>query len=328
MRLEHLLGRRRPGAIVAPCPSDYEGLTSLKNEKTLLVNLWQLLVKETRFCKKKLSSGEQECLSPAEEKEAAAWIRKSWRKDDKLWTKWDAEFFARTLPEIAKTGDDALDGLLEKVPRVKRPKPDICIGFDGEAFSQKLEAKGADGTIGEAANQCCRGGAAMAKNCRDFYYKATNAWLSVIPSQNSSSQPAQQPQPANLTVEYPRPDMRSFAFSVALSPEIAILFVHWAEETGLNPKTKQETEVWHQTKLRTYKHDSQVDIGLLRCNIDNILDWGIATRKRKIEAQCEKYLAHIVGLTTAEKTTAGKRARDALEAATIKRQKTVHEEAL
>lgn len=53
---------------------------STKNGKTFLINVWQLLVNETRFCKK-LPSGEDEVLSLAEEDEA---VERSWRKDDKL----------------------------------------------------------------------------------------------------------------------------------------------------------------------------------------------------------------------------------------------------
>ncbi|KAL8899313.1 MAG: hypothetical protein Q9207_006261 [Kuettlingeria erythrocarpa] len=315
---------------------------STKNEKTLLINLWQLLVKKTRFCKMKLPSGEEEILSPEEELEAAKWIEKAWRVDDKLWTKWDAEFFSHTLPEIATTGDLALDQLLALVPRVGKPVPDICIGFDGKAFSEKvlavlqefgckltaeqwisffaLDAKGADGPIGVAANQCCRSGAAMAKGYRDFF-KAINAYLSTSSSQGSESPPAQSAQPQlqqqqSTNIKYPRPDMNSFAFSAALDPELVILYVHWAEETG------ERTEVWQQTRLRSYKLDDTDDLELLRRNIDNILDWGIASRKRKIETLCEMYLEQYSRLNAGQKASASKRAKEAVESSTIKRHAT------
>ncbi|KAL8726006.1 MAG: hypothetical protein Q9166_006991 [cf. Caloplaca sp. 2 TL-2023] len=305
---------------------------STQNEKTMLVNLWQLLVNKTRFSKKIKANGEQEVLTLAEEEEAAVWIEKAWLKDDYLFAKWDAEFFANTIPEIATTGDAAEDLLLEEVPRVAKPKPDIAMGFLKQAFSSRVlevlekfdckltngqfisffevEAKGADKPIAEAENQCCRGGAAMVKNCRDFY-KASKAYLN--PAQGASSD------------TYPRPDLTSIAFSLALTPQFAIMFVHWAEETNKDAKTHKETEVWQQTQLRSYRLDVLDDIKQLHFNIDNILEWGCGTRRQKIVERCEKVAEHIIRLSSAEKRTADKAVKDALESPAVKRQKSKHE---
>lgn len=149
-------------------------------------------VKQTRFCEKNLPLGEEETPSPDKEIEAAHCIQKTWQRDDRLRTSWDAEFFADTLPEIATPGDPSLDQLLAKVPRVAKPAPDVCI----RAFSERvlavlqefkckliaaqwvsffaLDAQGADGPIAVAVNQCCRRGAATVKNCRAFF-EATKA---------------------------------------------------------------------------------------------------------------------------------------------------------
>lgn len=323
---------------------------STKNEKTLLINLWQLLINETRFRKKILDSGEQEALTPAEKVEAADWIKKAWVADDSLWTKWDAEFFVNTIPEISTWGDPTLDALLAAVPRIAKPKPDIGVGFDERAFSETVrlvldkfsikltakqyltffavEAKGADGTMGEAENQCCRGGAAMVKACRDFL-KATNTYLKPPVSQGKSKTPPPSPTkpsqppvlPTSTTIKYPRPDTASFAFSLALTPDLAKLFVHWAEVTDGDPDTHQEAEVWQQTELRQYLlHDVEY-IRLLRFNIDNIQDWGCRIRKRNIETQSERYANYMATLDSAGKKTASKAAKEALENRIIKRQK-------
>ncbi|KAI4269410.1 MAG: hypothetical protein LQ337_007303 [Flavoplaca oasis] len=298
-----------------------------KNEKTLLVNLWKLLVDETRFFFK----GENHVLSPAEAEDAALWIRKAWTKDDNLWTKWDADFNQQAVPDISTTQDEALDTLLAGVPRVAKPVPDLCIGFDKKAFQDKvievldkfgctltaaqyisfllLEAKGADGTPGEATNQCCRGGAAMVKLCRDFI-KTINAWFHESPQSTIGE------------AEYPSPDMDSFAFSIALHPQMAVIYIHWAEVTGVDPKTNYETEVWQQSKLRTYLLDVPDDIQLLRQNIDNIQDWGIKTRKRKIEKLCTDYVERNHKLSAKQRASASKRAKEAIESPLIKRQKT------
>ncbi|KAI4181542.1 MAG: hypothetical protein LQ348_005004 [Seirophora lacunosa] len=321
---------------------------STKNEKTLLVNVWQLLVKKTRFCKKKLASGEEEILSPEEEIGASRWIERTWRAEDKLWTKWDATFMSDSLPEIAETETPGLDQLLKDVPRVAKPVPDICIGFDKAAFPEELmavlqrfrftvtkdqwisifalDAKGADEPIAVATNQCCRSGAAMVKRCRDFF-KATNAWLSVPPSQdqgvNHAAQPTRPIRPAKsshaqqgaVRVTYPRPDMQSFAFSAALNPEQVILYVHWAEETG------PDTEVWQQTRLRDYSlHDADA-VQLLHCHIDNILDWGVATRKRRVEAQCERFTKHYAMLDDGQRAAASENVKEAIEPHPIERKR-------
>ncbi|KAL8932079.1 MAG: hypothetical protein Q9216_006971 [Gyalolechia sp. 2 TL-2023] len=325
---------------------------STKNEKTLLINLWGLLVNKKRFAKKILASGEEPILTPDEEAEAAEWIRKAWIKDDRMWTKWDAEFFTNTLPEISTSGDAVLDALLEGVPRVSRPVPDICIGFDGSAFSDRVlavleefgckltaeqylsffevEAKGADGTMEEAENQCARGGAAMAKSVRGFF-TATNAYIDNASqkAQPSCSSSSTQSQPHLSTKaaqsEHPDsnsgPDTTSFAFSLALTPQFATMFVHWAEVTAQDPKTHHQSEIWQQTELRQYFLHDVEHLKLLHTNIDNILDWGCGKRKRMIEAQCEKYAIHMAGLDTAGRKAASKAAKDALENPLIKRQK-------
>ncbi|KAL8985764.1 MAG: hypothetical protein Q9205_000619 [Flavoplaca limonia] len=298
-----------------------------KNEKTLLVNLWQLLVNETRS----FFQGEERVLSSAEAEEASLWIQKAWREDDNLWTKWDADFNQQAVPDISTTGDEALNTLLAGVPRVAKPVPDLCIGFDEKAFEDKvvevldkfgctltaaqyisfllLEAKGADGTPGEATNQCCRGGAAMVKLCRDFI-KSMNAWSSDSPKSTIGE------------ANYPSPDMDSFAFSMALHPQMAVMYVHWAEVTGVDPKTQYETEVWQQSKLRAYLLDSPDHIQLVRQNIDNVQDWGIRTRKRKIEKLCTDFIELNHKMSTTQRASATKRAREALESPLIKRQKT------
>ncbi|KAL9034439.1 MAG: hypothetical protein Q9180_005408 [Flavoplaca navasiana] len=262
---------------------------STVNEKTMLVNLWQLLVNKTRFVKKVRDDGTQEMLTAEEEEAAARWIEKAWRKDSHLVGKYDADFRADTIPEISKSGDPVLDTLLEQVPRVDKPKPDIAMGFDKKAFSRPvleileqyarsvtssqfvtffaIEAKGPDGTFGMAITQCCRVGSAMSKHSLDFW-KATDRFLEVEP-------------PAHATT-YPKPNKKSISFTLALTPELAKMNVHWAEETGPMAQT------WHQAELRTYRMDVLDDIRQLRLNLDNIFDWGCGSRMKKITEQAER----------------------------------------
>lgn len=295
---------------------------STVNEKTMLVNLWQLLVNKTRFIKKVRDNGTQEMLTPEEEEAAARWIERAWRKDDHLIGKYDADFRADTIPEISKSGDPVLDSLLEQVPRVDKPKPDIAIGFDKKAFSRPVleilekyarsvtssqfltffatEAKGHDGTIGMATNQCCRVGSTMCKNSFD-YWKATDEFLKVQ-------------QPAQATT-YPLPNKKSMSFTLALTPELAKMYVHWAEETG------PEAQTWHQAEIRTYRMNMLDDIRALRLNLDNIFDWGCGLRLKKITEQAEKVAAMRATMNSPQKKAKDKAVKDVLESPSVKRPK-------
>ncbi|KAL8833945.1 MAG: hypothetical protein Q9176_007742 [Flavoplaca citrina] len=283
---------------------------STVNEMTMLVNLWQLLVNKTRFVKKVRDDGTQEMLTAEEEEADARWIEKAWRKDSHLVAKYDADFRADTIPEISKSGDQVLDTLLEQVPRVDKPKPDIAMGFDKKAFSRPVleileqyapsvtssqfvtffatEAKGPDGTIGMAMNQCCRVGSAMSKHSRDFW-KATDKFLEVE-------------RPAHATT-YPKANKKSISFTLALTPDLAKMNVHWAEETGPTAQT------WHQAELRTYRMDVLDDIRQLRLNLDNIFDWGCGSRMKKITEQAERVAAKRATMNSPQKRPGTRRSR-------------------
>ena len=295
---------------------------STVNEKTMLVNLWQLLVNKSRFVKKVRDDGTQEMLTAEEEEAATRWIEKAWRKDSHLVGKYDADFRADTIPEISKSGDPVLDTLLEQVPRVDKPKPDIAMGFDKKAFSRPVleileqyapsvtssqfvtffatEAKGPDGTVGMAMTQCCRVGSAMSKQSLDFW-KATDEFLEVE-------------RPAHATT-YPKPNKKSMSFTLALTPDLAKMNVHWAEETGPTAQT------WHQAELRTYRMDMLDDIRQLRLNLDNILDWGCGSRLKKITEQAERVAAKRATMNSPQKKARDKAVKELLESPSVKRPK-------
>ena len=292
------------------------------NEKTMIVNLWQLLMNKTRFVKRVRDDGSQENLTAEEEAAAANWIETAWRQDSHLIGKWDADFHADTIPEISKTGEDILDSLLEQVPRVDKPKPDIAIGFHEKAFTrpvreifekyarsvtsdqfltfQATEGKGPDGTIEEARNQCCRVGSAMSKNSHDFW-KATDEFLNG-------------PQSAQAT-SYPNPNAKSISFTLAVTPALAKMYVHWAEETG------HVTQTWHQSEIRTYRMNVLGDIRELRFNLNNIWDWGYNSKLRKMTEQANKVAVMRATMSSPQKTAKDKAVKDLLESPSIKRPK-------
>ncbi|KAI4119013.1 MAG: hypothetical protein LQ345_001018 [Seirophora villosa] len=292
------------------------------NEKTMLVNLWQLLVNKTRFVKKVREDGSQEQLTAEEEEAAAEWIERAWRKDDHLIGKYDADFRAETIPEISKSGDPVLDTLLEQVPRVDKPKPDIAMGFHKKRFSRRVleilekyaptltsgqymtlhatEAKAVDGTMGMALTQCSRVGSAMSMNFLNFWNATEEFLKDQVPAQAST---------------YPKPNKKSMSFTLALTPDMAKMNVHWAMETGPGAQT------WHQTELRTYRMDVLEDIRELRRNLDNIFDWGCGPNMKKIVEQAERVAARRAQMSSPQRKVKDKEVKDLLESPSIKRRK-------
>lgn len=82
---------------------------------------------------------------------------------------------------------------------------------------------------------------------------------------------------------YPKADMDSFTFSLAIDPDRANLFVHWAKETA------PQTTIWHMNRLEPYDFRLPNDYRRLHHDLDNILDWGVGERLQGIKGQ----LCHI-----------------------------------
>ena len=90
-----------------------------------------------------------------------------------------------------------------------------------------------------------------------------------------------------IPIERYRSDTKSFAFSLALDPLFATMFVHWAEEAF----SKEGTVItinWHATPVASYilrYVEPWID---LHRDIDNVLDWGTLTRKQELKDLCKK----------------------------------------
>lgn len=283
------------------------GEYATRDELTFLVNLWAILLNETRQLREESAS----LMTGAEEQDAINWIKRAW-KEDGVDANWSSPFPANSIPPISPTNDVLLDKLLALSPKVKYPKPDLTYGISKKAFSELeqavnalyscsltnglwheffvVEGKSAGKPIEEAENQCCRAGSALVFNRRKFNLAAISPGKSHSPQKNQTQQQPspnsnnRNPSEASLVQpsSYPRPDMLSFAFSLAVAPLMAIMSVHWAEERSL------DTVVWHMTDLATYSLRKLEDYTVLRHDIDNVLDWGCGKRKRDIEETCKK----------------------------------------
>lgn len=280
-----------------------------RDELTFLVNLWAILLDETRQVRKE-SDGP---MTAAEEQDAINWIVRAWKMDN-IDANWSSPFPTNSIPPISPTGDKLLDKLLESARRVKNPKPDLTYGITKQGFAEReqevnehcsssltnglyhefflVEAKSAGKPIEEAENQCCRAGSALVHNRRKFNAVAVRPIKSRPPPNQETQQltpdPSNDPgnpSEASFSVQpsvYPRPDMSSFVFSLAVAPITAIMSVHWAEEKS------EQTTVWHMTDLETYSLRRPDDYIMLRRDTDNVLDWGCGKRKREIQDTCEE----------------------------------------
>ncbi|KAL9104812.1 MAG: hypothetical protein Q9163_000260 [Psora crenata] len=212
------------------------------------------------------------------------WIVAAWKKDH-LRQRWQIDFIKEEVPQPV-TDNIYWNKILRQFPRVKTPRPDISWGNYYTAFTLYqthvlinnrlnlvgnniynvffiLEAKCMNSGISEAENQCLRSGATMVSNFRKF-----NAAASDHPNGPSSSM-------LSTPIQYPKVDVDSFAFSLAVAPDKAHMFVHWCLEVG--PSYVH----WHAHRLAEYSFYRLDEITQLHHDIDNVLDWGVGPRKRK-----------------------------------------------
>ena len=231
-----------------------------RNEDTFLRKFWSKLIKEERD----VQDTEVTDLNPA------AWEKKTWDVSN-LDDNWNREFRKGSIPEVDVTDDSTLK-LLNSCERVKNPKPDVAYGLDNDAFTDTeiainrlnlpiadispgiwypgliVEGKTA-GIIQLVECQCARGGAALVNATRELIHKS------------------------GASVYSPGADLQSQVFSIALVPDYAKLFVHWAEVT------KDQTTKFHMHRLRSYALEEDDQLARLRHDINNVLDW--ITLKRK-----------------------------------------------
>ena len=218
------------------------------------------------------------------------WIQTAWDKDH-LRCNWQSDFRRQAVPRLEAEDNENLIRLLKRYPRIQTPRPDLTYGLKRTAFTKEervindaypltseltnrlyhaffiVECK-TSGTLEEAENQCCRGGATMVNARRQFndhIRSSSSSSSSHIASHNSS--------------DGSYADLNSCAFSLALTPSIAHLYIHWAE-------IRLDKEVfYHMTLMDTYSmmKPSGKDIQSLRHDINNVLNWGILQRKNTIQ---------------------------------------------
>ena len=194
-------------------------------------------------------------------------------------------FQKHCIPQIL-TPNALIKKVLDANARIKDPKPNITFGFSSRLFSKEqlktnrayykqtaicpgdlwhpfclVEAK-MRGTVEEAEYQCVRGGAALVNAGQQLQY------LSGVDAPSAA------------------PDTQTATFSLAVNPSIVVLHVHWAEI--VNGETR-----FHMHHVHSYALKNK-GVGLqLRHDLDNILDWGVLTRKRQVDEMLDKITTRV-----------------------------------
>ena len=280
------------------------------NELTFLVSVWGefLSVKHTRLVA---------LIAHENEEEAIKWIETAWDKDH-LKCNWSADFPRDAVPQLINL-DPRLERFTDLAPRVKTPRPDLAYGLKRKDLSVEeqhvndrceanlsrnmdhpffiVEAKNVEGSLFEAENQCARGGAAMVR-LKQKFDKLADGTCTVEEAKKGKGKVGDHQ--ANTTspkdfmhIDHYRTDAKSFAFSLAINPSEAILFVHWAEE-ALSKEGALITVNWHATIIKHYflRLDEAPWIELHH-DIDNVLDWGVLTRRQELKNLCEQIFARL-----------------------------------
>ena len=269
------------------------------NENSFLVMfITELLGKARRI--KEIS------VPPTEED--TAWALRSW-SDSKLHCLWSANMKSAVLPKLV-SNDKAANRLLELLPNLKRPRPDMLFGIqrddwapedkeDNLAFREftevtpglthagiLLECKAPSGDVDETICQACRGGTALVIN-REFLnlqakpnqpvFRNRPATRLKGPSAATTSA-STDPSAASTQPEDLGPDLKSFAFSIDLDPSLADIYVNWAE------RRRNDSTLYHMNLVETHAIKSAAGLKSFRRSLFSILDWSLHERRDEVKA--------------------------------------------
>ena len=225
---------------------------SMANEQTFVHMLLNRIKKDDRLVKSSYESNPPDVFV----EELREW------KDDYLDMNLDVEFRQESLVAVTLSDNPAIE-------RVKNPRPNVAFGLMRKALTMEqretsniyktytevsprlfgtfliFECKG---SLQEAVTHTCRSGTGMVYAMRELY--------AILGTETKEGV-----------------DGASFAFSICLTPDLAQLFLHWAEVV-------QGTVEYNMQRIGNYVLDDKDNVKELRRDMDNILDWGVFERKR------------------------------------------------
>jgi hypothetical protein len=241
----------------------------IRNETSVSSRLMPFLVKDGRVV-----SGEQ------------SGERRPFQDDFLDWNN-DADFRTASVPIPA---DKRHEKDVDKAFGVKNPRPDVVFGFDLDAFSQDelqlfnrfdpelskgivspffaVQWKGSKGTVNDAKIQVRRDGVAMV--CARRKAQSTVAAFHLTPKTNSNRDAIKE----DL-------DLDTIAFSAAITPDLAFIYVHWAQDTG-------DKVIWHMAVIKKFFMDDD-EVPKIRAVMRNIIDWNLDSRMAALRRELKVY---------------------------------------
>ena len=221
---------------------------------------------------------------PHDEDELKTEMRKF--ADDGLSVKKQQKFTAKNLPVVdagwteagAKDADpDFYFGTTVDQSRLAPPQVlnRVNVGPETDFAFFCVECDGPDKTIEKAINQCIGDGATMVAATRCLFNLAETG-------KDGGDEMRLQVRPGELDGL----DTASIAFTMAWSPMLAILYVHYAKITRGEDGGKKKVN-YEMAMVDSYAFDNprygEGDIRLFREHFRSVLDWGIGTRKREMD---------------------------------------------
>ncbi|KAL9629851.1 MAG: hypothetical protein Q9164_006692, partial [Protoblastenia rupestris] len=209
--------------------------------------------------------------------------------DDGLFTTINSEFRRTLLPNKYSDylGFEAeLAKLMAKREGMKNPKPDFTYGVLPDCFPTKsnvmlspetrtileispalyhpfllIEGKAERGSMAEAQNQACRGGATVVNAERILREKTGQLVRQGV-------------------------DETTAIFSATIAPGLMEIWVHWAEIIG------KDDILLHMNRLASKALNDEEHVVSLRRILHNILQWGCTTRRADLNTFHEKLNEH------------------------------------
>lgn len=247
-----------------------------------------------------------------DEEAAIRWIEAAWERDH-LKCNWKRKFTRGSVPPV-DSRFPALQRMADRLPRMKNPKPDLTYGLLQTAFSMGeqyinnkygaalslnmehpffiVKAGSVEEPMAKAENQCARGGAAMVRLKRKFDALAEGTYHDnkVQHGEDEDGDDLSDQDSYNgkaIPIDHYRTDTKSFAFSLTIRPGLAEIYVHWAEE-AFSKEGQFLTISWHGSNLTHYFLRKANDWIELHRDLENVLDWGVLTRKQEMKDLCNQ----------------------------------------
>lgn len=281
---------------------------SLDDELTFMVGVWNLVI------------GTYRTVKDMDVPDKLVFVETAWEKDD-LKCNWGSPFAANLTPPL-RFADPEMEAFADVIPKLRNSVPDMTYGYHEKTFTPEqmcanevvkgeicrrnwhpfllIEAKSIDLPFQQGVAQALRAAAATINLKRKLMEEARptvitgsktteqhNADSSKSTVEHDTSSTLPNP---NIGVAQPisgqhryKADMSSFIFTFVICPDLARLFVAWAEEAWSSNNNDEPGINYHMHALKHYHFSDGGDAwAALHHDLNNVLDWGVGPRKTQV----------------------------------------------